>query len=160
LEQWAEEEGAMLPHFDTQESHRRTDSIGKLGGAREYEEMDDTVYGGDIYLGSLTERILSTLREEGIKLVGSDLDDEDLLSITKPPKFRSTTEMMVLEDRLKNEIRHLGLIGDDDVSISHFQSTLIVLGQDYLQYLLADRLTGTIVMMMRSAWSYGDFKGN
>ncbi|KAJ3410432.1 Transcriptional regulator [Chytridiales sp. JEL 0842] len=124
LEQWAEEENAMLPYSDPSielPNGRRSDSSLKIGGGeREYEERDDTVFGGDVYLGSLTERILSTLREEGMtNLVRNEIDEEDPLSLPKPAKFRSTTEMMVLEDRLKNEIRHLGLIGDDDVGCDH-----------------------------------------
>ncbi|KAJ3194325.1 Transcriptional regulator [Irineochytrium annulatum] len=107
LEQWAEEEGAMLPMFDVAAVKP---AVGQ--NLREYEEMDDTVYGGDVYLGSLTERILSSLREEGIQTHGAKTLEEDAKA--KPPKFRSTTEMMVLEDRLKNEIRYLGLLGDDN----------------------------------------------
>ncbi|KAJ3219300.1 Transcriptional regulator [Dinochytrium kinnereticum] len=105
LEQWADEEGAMLP---------QSDSVAmKPNGFREYEEMEDTIFGGDIYLGSLTERVLSSLQEESLQMHVSEFDNG--IESRSKPQFRSVAEMMVLEDRLKNEIRFLGLLGDEEV---------------------------------------------
>ncbi|KAJ3328629.1 Transcriptional regulator [Blyttiomyces sp. JEL0837] len=150
LDQWAEEEGLIFPQGEGSEPQlRRVDSLAKgagfgLGpqGPKEYEEIDDTVYGGDITMGSLTERILASLRSEGLKLPGieSDGEDEDVVVPTFRPASsngvnggsvgsssisiggggitraaRTTSDMMILEERLKNEIRHLGLVADDEV---------------------------------------------
>ncbi|KAJ3107201.1 Transcriptional regulator [Phlyctochytrium planicorne] len=98
LEQWAEEEGAMMPQSDIVPSS---------------EDIEDTIYGGDSYLGSLTERVLSSLQEEAMQMHMNDFDNG--LNDRMKPRPRSTAEIMVLEDRLKNEIRFLGLIGDEDM---------------------------------------------
>ncbi|KAJ3118181.1 Nephrocystin-4 [Phlyctochytrium bullatum] len=100
IDQWAEEDGAMLPG-----------SEGKP--VREVEEIDETIHSGEVVLGSLTERVVSALQEEGSQIMNADFEGASDTVESRPP--RSITEMMLLEDRLKSEIKHLGLLPDEEV---------------------------------------------
>jgi hypothetical protein len=99
---------------------------------KEYEEADNTVYGGDVQMGSLTERILGALREEGVSINGNsssdkrkrnrvedDDDGEGGEGVSqKAVVSRTVHDMMSLEDRLRMEMRYLGLLDEKEVWIS------------------------------------------
>lgn len=119
---------------------------------REYDQVGDVVVGGEVCLGPLSERILATLRLDGVhllqrkssfsitssssaaaavngthRMIGSsgigvggvvednDNDDDDF--VPSYPKPRTTADMLALEDRLRNELKHLGLIKEDEVTV-------------------------------------------
>ncbi|KAJ3091521.1 Transcriptional regulator [Quaeritorhiza haematococci] len=129
-EQWAEEDGALIPSFDPPNedqsgspSRGGGSSSGQLG-PKEYEEIDDTVHVGDVFYGPLTERIICSLFDEGILDMaaladggsGSEPEDEsnELRAVVAKGRQRSRGDMMDLENRLRAELKHIGLIDEDE----------------------------------------------
>ncbi|KAJ3203837.1 Transcriptional regulator [Entophlyctis luteolus] len=155
-EQWDAEERSLPPPSTPQQEYGLYSlgtpmlSMGSATGAiatpRGYEQIDDTVYGGDLFIGPLAERLLATLGEEGVEYLGADElgicrsgeggggvgvgNGEDLVvptvggagivssaaggdAIVVAP-CRTTTDVMMLDERLKNELRFLGIIGEDE----------------------------------------------
>ncbi|KAI9344276.1 histone acetyltransferases subunit 3-domain-containing protein [Obelidium mucronatum] len=74
-EQWADEDSSLPPSNIHATPSYGAEVNALLGlsappppvapGSREYEEVGETVYGGDVYIGPLAERLLATLLEEG-----------------------------------------------------------------------------------------------
>jgi hypothetical protein len=56
--QWAEENARLLNMFEVR-------NVNPSSFNREYFEINDTVYEGDVLLGTLSQRILATLVREG-----------------------------------------------------------------------------------------------
>lgn len=78
--------------------------------------------GGDVTLGSLSERIVTALIEEGV-IVDARVDDtSDMSQSSHPvpplPPPRTRGDMLELEERIKEELRFVGLLGDDEVIFS------------------------------------------
>ncbi|TPX57742.1 hypothetical protein CcCBS67573_g09221 [Chytriomyces confervae] len=122
-----------------------------VSGPHEYEQVDGTVYGGDVYIGPLAERLLAALGDAEVDLGalssrivaegGVIEEDEDQVvapsvsegvvgeqhgvgvsgngagtvgsggGIVAP--CRTTADIMAFDDRLRNELRYLGLLGDE-----------------------------------------------
>ncbi|KAJ3069256.1 hypothetical protein HDU99_002985, partial [Rhizoclosmatium hyalinum] len=144
-EQWAEEDGALPPPSLHHSHHHNAEVAALLGqptpapavpqGPREYEEVDGTVYGGDVYIGPLAERILASMIEEGgitgpasvdlaavARFGEEDGTVEDLavpnvrnVGVGIHAKCRTTSDVMGLEERLRSEMRFLGLLDDTEV---------------------------------------------
>ena len=84
-------------------------------------EQDSTVVPGEFTLGSLTERILSSLLEEKlIPSTAADDDGDEMLSAQMMTGPRSSWDSEVLEERIKRELFYLGLLSEKDVRISLF----------------------------------------
>ncbi|KAI9341015.1 histone acetyltransferases subunit 3-domain-containing protein [Zopfochytrium polystomum] len=126
LEQWAEEDGTpfdgpdAVPRksFHTSESS----SLSNIPMPLEYEEIEETVLCGEVFLGSLAERILASLGEERLSGALRNDDDEEqgvVPIMHRPPKSRSTVDMAALDDRLRSELKYIGLLGDDEVIEEH-----------------------------------------
>ncbi|KAI8620248.1 histone acetyltransferases subunit 3-domain-containing protein [Chytriomyces sp. MP71] len=131
-EQWAEEDNNLAPlkaqqqPFWTPEFGYQQPPPPPPAGPREYEEADDTVYGGDVYIGPLAERILASLAEGGggggavgTLLPGSGEEDTAAGAPAVVPgalsRVRTTADVLGFEERLRSELRHLGLFGDGEV---------------------------------------------
>ncbi|KAI9205339.1 histone acetyltransferases subunit 3-domain-containing protein [Polychytrium aggregatum] len=117
LEQWNEEDMILLGGSadglkDSQ------DPKGASNQPREYDETDDGVIPGDVGFGSLTERIVSSLFHEDLLEAAEDHyhDDEpdDPVAVAARMKARTKTEMSDLEERLKNELRFIGLLPEEE----------------------------------------------
>jgi hypothetical protein len=118
LEQWAEEDGTILdgalPPDTKNLSHK------------EYHQMDDVVYGGDLYFGPLWERIMTAFLDDHSGDANSAFDKDLGEGQGLPPlKDRTRTELSDLEELVKLELIHLGLLtdpieiksgGSDDIS--------------------------------------------
>ena len=93
---------------------------------REYLEMDEIVYDGDIHIGSLTERLMGALVEEGIvPELRMEEDDDDASfgsasasSKPAPPQPRTKADVTLFEERLKAELYHIGLIDKEQAPVS------------------------------------------
>ncbi|KAJ3025770.1 UNVERIFIED_CONTAM: Transcriptional regulator [Siphonaria sp. JEL0065] len=137
-EQWAEEDSALPPANTHSQPVYGAEVSALLGiaatpppaapGPREYEEVNDTVYGGDVYIGPLSERLLSTLVEEGsvnpaaidleaVRRFGEDDESDGPVVPSRPginATCRTTSDVIGLEERLRNELKYLGLFGDEE----------------------------------------------
>ncbi|KAI8895072.1 histone acetyltransferases subunit 3-domain-containing protein [Globomyces pollinis-pini] len=107
LKQWEEEdirlsqlleEGAPLP---------------PNGVNREYIELDDTVFEGDIHIGTLSQRLLASFIREGV-VPDQTIEEEDPTLASKfVNRYRTKAELSLFEERLKLELKHIGLIPPD-----------------------------------------------
>lgn len=99
------------------------DQFSSSGGpfGQEYEEMTGSIREGDIYLKPLSERIIASLMEN--RIIGfvppitpttDDLDDGI--------SFRTDGDMVELEQRMRNELRYIGLIDEDEVRLKNHNS--------------------------------------
>lgn len=104
--QWKEEDKKILNLLD--------EGVTNPGLAmnKEYFEFEDTVYEGEMGLGSLSEKILGAFVREGTVPTGFEEDEEVQNSITNKfvVKSRSKHDLYVFEERLKAELTHLGLL--------------------------------------------------
>jgi transcriptional adapter 3 len=105
LEQWAEEDGTILDGALPPDTKHLTH--------KEYHQMDDVVYGGDVYFGPLWERIMTAFLEdhsgEAANAFEKELDEGQGLPSLKD---RTKTELLDLEELVKLELIHLGLLSD------------------------------------------------
>ncbi|KAJ3223986.1 Transcriptional regulator, partial [Chytriomyces hyalinus] len=159
-EQWAEEDNNQAPPvpavtpptpsnpWDLGHSPSLTQPTPPttVTGPHEYEQVDGTVYGGDVYIGPLAERLLAALGDAEVDLGalssrifaegGVIEEDEDQLVVPSLSEgvvgeqhgvgngagavgggivapCRTTADIMAFDDRLRNELRYLGLLGDE-----------------------------------------------
>lgn len=108
VQQWQEEDERLLALFEEGVPNP------SLATNREYVEMEDTVYEGDIHMGSLSEKLICSLVREGI--VPDKLDDDDELNtiIKNVPRPRTKTDLFLFEERLRAELKHIGLIQEEE----------------------------------------------
>jgi len=100
--------------FDSLQHQHRVQGI--------YQEIDDTVYNGDVYFGSFTERVLAALVDENITHLGEDSSLDQVLPgsnsnniphRSSKDRGRTFDEMMSFEDRIKEELRFIGIIEEE-----------------------------------------------
>ncbi|KAJ3396981.1 Transcriptional regulator [Lobulomyces angularis] len=110
LDQWASQD----------KSH--SEVLQKVFHNSDLGEEADTVYPGDIYFGSLSERILSSLLEEGI--VENHFEDEqDVADNTILRKEERTYEdVNMFEERVRNELKYIGLISENEDDERHMDN--------------------------------------
>ncbi|KAJ3345783.1 Transcriptional regulator [Kappamyces sp. JEL0680] len=83
---------------------------------KEYVEVDDTVYDGEVHLGPLSERLVSSFIKEGVVPDSVDEDEDPLTSTTNKTVQRTKTDLAMVEERLKGELIHVGLITQEQVA--------------------------------------------
>ncbi|KAI8853367.1 hypothetical protein BC829DRAFT_382661 [Chytridium lagenaria] len=88
------------------------DPLSKPNAPRDNEEVEEN-YGEGVSLGAFTQRVLSSLQEESLQMLVTDFDTNAENNFA--PQLRLPPEMMMLDERLKNEMRFLGLLGDEEV---------------------------------------------
>lgn len=129
--QWKEEEQRLISLFK--------DGVTNLSIAanKEYVEVDNSVFEGDLQLGSLSERFITAFLKEsvvpdtGAALIGLTSDD-DFVNISSSvgaagagggalanrnvtlPKPRTKTDLSLYEERLRAELVHLGLLPEEE----------------------------------------------
>lgn len=83
----------------------------------QYGQVDDTVFNGDVYFGAFSERVLTALVEQDI--IQMDDSADQVLPTEKPStkeRARTFEDMNSFEERIKQELRFIGVIGEDDVA--------------------------------------------
>lgn len=109
VHQWAEEEARIVNLFN--------DGVINPSVAvnREYAEVEDTVYDGDLHLGKLSERLIASFLREGIVPDQTDDDEDPLTSVSQKnaSRPRTKTDLSLMEERLRAELVHTGLITND-----------------------------------------------
>lgn len=127
LDAWTEEDRALLP-FDGFESRRSSvdlvkDTIPSRNTvySQPFELTDENIDQDEVSCGPLTERIICSLITEDVidpKEVKQD-EDQQMGSPSMTPVGAQTNarNYAELEDRIKRELRYIGLLGNDEVSI-------------------------------------------
>jgi hypothetical protein len=85
---------------------------------KEYVEVDDTVYDGDLHIGPLSERVVSAFIKESIVPDQFDEDDDPLTTTNAKVMHRTKTDLSLSEERLKSELVHIGLLNEDTLEAS------------------------------------------
>ncbi|KAG0223594.1 Transcriptional regulator [Actinomortierella wolfii] len=129
LDVWAEEERSLMPSFDGYDSRRNSIESGSNKDATPsrnivsnipFELTDENIEQDEVSCGPLTERILSSLVAENVIDPSEIKQDDDSTSATTsatpqprgPPNPCNYAE---LEERMKRELRYIGLLGDDEI---------------------------------------------
>ncbi len=127
--QWEQEDYKLAQLVD--------DGVQNAGMAinREYFELEDTVYDGDMDLGRYSERLLGALVREGLVPNQQDDDVEDPSNANKVLTVhpRSKTDLSIFEDRLKAELTHLGLLAKQDIDPACEVTQLLLKSQQELR---------------------------
>ncbi|KAJ3316971.1 Transcriptional regulator, partial [Boothiomyces sp. JEL0866] len=119
--QWQEEDERLLALFEEGVPNP------SLATNREYVEMEDTVYEGDIHMGALSEKLMCSLVREGIVPDKLD-DDEEMNTIIKSvPRPRTKTDLFLFEERLRAELKHIGLIHEEETPKDDNEITAMLL---------------------------------
>ncbi|KAJ3182868.1 Transcriptional regulator [Gaertneriomyces sp. JEL0708] len=110
-EQWAEEHERAM-----QLDHEPQTVPAAIG--QEYAEVNGAVHHGDICIKPLSERIIASLvesRHSGpFTLPGPSVPEADMNGVHyEDVHFRTDEDMNELEERMRNELRHLGLLDDE-----------------------------------------------
>jgi hypothetical protein len=112
VQQWADEEQRIVNLYN--------DGVTNPSVAvnREYAEVEDTVYEGDLHLGTLSERLLAAFIREGVVPDQTDDEDDPLTSVAGRihVRSRSKTDLSLMEERVRAELVHTGLITEDSES--------------------------------------------
>jgi len=118
LDSWAEEERSLMP-FDGYESRRNSvDSLKDTTSSRNnvsstpFELTEENIDQDDISCGPLTERLLSSLIAEEVVAPKEVKDGNDDQNQEVQPSARNYAE---LEERIKRELRYIGLLGNEEV---------------------------------------------
>ncbi|KAF9939505.1 Transcriptional regulator [Mortierella antarctica] len=124
LDAWAEEDRSLIP-FDGLESRRNSvDSIKDPAPSRNtvhnqpFELTDENIDQDEVSCGPLTERIISSLISEEV-VDSSDMKQDDNLSAPSPSPAAvqsSARNYAELEERIKRELRYIGLLGNDEIN--------------------------------------------
>lgn len=93
---------------------------GIIPSGKEYYEHDDTVFEGELPVGSLSSRLLGALVNEGI-VPSLDDDEVDQQKESKRPREDS----FVLQDRLREELTFLGLCQPTEEEPSEIKDELV-----------------------------------
>lgn len=104
--QWAQEDGANMDISDSDALMTKLPS----GSEEDYKQIDGAVFPGDIEFGTLWPRLLSALIQDPTS-AGSYCLEEGNQYPASPTKF----DMAGLEERLRRELRYIGIITDKDV---------------------------------------------
>ncbi|KAI9101023.1 histone acetyltransferases subunit 3-domain-containing protein [Phlyctochytrium arcticum] len=109
-EQWSIEEAKLMSQLDAEISTATTYTA---PAGQEYSEVNGAVHGGDVHMKPLSERIIASLVENRIT---SYMTPSSPLAPGDPDKiaFRTNWDMADLEQRMRNELRYIGLIDDDE----------------------------------------------
>ena len=88
----------------------------KIPTGKPYAEIDGTLYSGDVFFGTLSERILASLINKKIDFKINQDDDTEIEDkrVNGGVVDYTRDDMMALEDRIRNELKYLGLIPEDD----------------------------------------------
>jgi len=122
LDVWAEEERSLMP-FDGYNSRRNSvDSTKDITPSRNsvssvpFELTEDNIDQDEVSCGPLTERIICSLISEEVdpKLVKQDDEPTSQPAIAQSHP-RNYAE---LEERVKRELRYIGLLGNEEVATS------------------------------------------
>ncbi|ORX89871.1 hypothetical protein K493DRAFT_340363 [Basidiobolus meristosporus CBS 931.73] len=112
LEAWAEEERKLVPQFD---DIPQTPKFDHMGTVKKDDSSEFSVE--DLTCGPLTERIICALIQENLVDPQEYLNDEDSDSNTEdgPQSEVYSSELADMEERLKRELRYIGILGDEDI---------------------------------------------
>ncbi|KAG0198748.1 Transcriptional regulator [Mortierella sp. GBA30] len=124
LDAWAEEDRSLIP-FDGFESRRNSvDSTKDPTPSRNtvynqpFELTDENIDQDEISCGPLTERIIcSLISEEVVEAKEIKQDDESSGSSTAPATVQASARNYAeLEERIKRELRYIGLLGNEEIN--------------------------------------------
>ncbi|RKP09128.1 histone acetyltransferases subunit 3-domain-containing protein, partial [Thamnocephalis sphaerospora] len=111
MQVWAEEDRALIPDFEQAESDRAKNAQQlRVGGQPEQMLSDELLETDAISCGPLTERIVSALVRNGVGVPMDFGRDVDILRASK-----LNTDLVSVEERLKRELMHLGLLDESNV---------------------------------------------
>ncbi|KAK9712830.1 Transcriptional regulator, variant 2 [Basidiobolus ranarum] len=113
LEAWAEEERKLVPQFD--DIPQTPTKYDHMDVVRRDDSSEFSVE--DLACGPLTERIICALIQENLINPQEYLNDEDSDSNTEdiPQNEIYSSELADMEERLKRELRYIGILGDEDI---------------------------------------------
>ncbi|ORZ27009.1 histone acetyltransferases subunit 3-domain-containing protein [Lobosporangium transversale] len=126
LDVWAEEDRAHLP-YDGFESRRSSVDMAKDIASRNtvynqpFELTDENIDQDEVSCGPLTERIIcSLIAEDLVDPKEVKQDDDQLFETASPtpaqPGSQSTAKNYAdLEERIKRELRYIGLLGNEEI---------------------------------------------
>ncbi|KAF9155171.1 Transcriptional regulator [Mortierella sp. AD011] len=125
LDTWAEEDRALLP-FDGHESRRSSvDIVKDTTPSRNtvynqpFELTDENIDQDEVSCGPLTERIICSLITEDVVDAKEVKDDDEQMEPSAPSASASTQSnarnYAELEERIKRELRYIGLLGNDEI---------------------------------------------
>ncbi|KAF9347746.1 Transcriptional regulator [Mortierella sp. AD094] len=125
LDAWTEEDRALLP-FDGFESRRSSvDLVKDTTPSRNtvynqpFELTDENIDQDEVSCGPLTERIICSLIAEDVVDAKEVKDDDEQMesSLSTAPAGAQTNarNYAELEDRIKRELRYIGLLGSDEI---------------------------------------------
>lgn len=112
VQQWSEEEQKLVNLYNDGVTNP------SIAVNREYAEIEDTVYEGDLHLGPLSERLLAAFIREGVVPDQTDEDEDPFTSASSRvlARSRSKTDLSLMEERIRAELIHTGLITEDGTS--------------------------------------------
>ncbi|KAG0280126.1 Transcriptional regulator [Linnemannia exigua] len=123
-EVWAEEDRSLLP-FDGYESRRNSvDSIKEPTPSRNtvysqpFELTDENIDQDEVSCGPLTERIICSLISEEVAEAKDFAQDDDIcvFSLFFAVAQSNARNYAELEERIKRELRYIGLLGNEDIN--------------------------------------------
>jgi hypothetical protein len=125
-EQWKEEDLKLASLMDDGLQNPA------LAMNREYFEMEDTVYEGDVSMGPLSERLLGALVKESVV---PSMDEEDDVQVTNKFVVRTRTkyDLCLYEERLKQELTNIGLLQKDEPDNLFEITTQLLAAQEELR---------------------------
>ncbi|KAG0374462.1 Transcriptional regulator [Mortierella sp. AD032] len=123
-EAWAEEDRSLLP-FDGYESRRNSvDSIKEPTLSRNtvysqpFELTDENIDQDEVSCGPLTERIICSLISEEVADAKDFAQEEEARGASPSPAAAqsNTRNYAELEERIKRELRYIGLLGNEEIN--------------------------------------------
>ncbi|KAF9429560.1 Transcriptional regulator [Entomortierella beljakovae] len=124
LDVWAEEDRALLP-FDGFESRRSSVDLPKDPALsrntvynQPFELTEENIDQDEVSCGPLTERIICSLIAEDVvepNEIKQDEEQETPSTSTETANQSNTRNYAELEERIKRELRYIGLLGNEEI---------------------------------------------
>ncbi|KAG0328314.1 Transcriptional regulator [Dissophora globulifera] len=120
IEAWAEEDRALMP-YDGYESRRSSVDLTKdqtpsrnTVYSQPFELTDENIEQDEVSCGPLTERIICSLIAEDV-VDPTDIKQDEDSSSSSAGTQSNARNYAELEERLKRELRFVGLLGDEEI---------------------------------------------
>ncbi|KAI9594796.1 histone acetyltransferases subunit 3-domain-containing protein [Syncephalis fuscata] len=110
LQVWAEEDRALIPDLERDKNDSKPDRSLPAGGQPEQMLSDDLLEIDALSCGPLTERIIGALLRNDVGIPADFGRDVDIM---RPSKLQ--TDLISVEERLKRELMHLGLLDTEGI---------------------------------------------
>ncbi|KAI1311337.1 Transcriptional regulator [Mortierella claussenii] len=124
LEAWAEEDRALIPYDGFESRRSSVDLIKDVTPSRNtvynqpFELTDENIDQDEVSCGPLTERIICSLVAEDVVDPNEIKQDDDQPTSSSPAPINlhsNVRNYAELEERIKRELRYIGLLGNDEI---------------------------------------------